>query len=214
MNTELSAEELIARLTVSDNPDEVKALYHLWAKRYDSDLEVQGYVAPKLAVEAFCALLDGIALRSTATVYDAGCGTGLVGKLLRTEGIEFIDGADFSDDMLAVAKQSGAYRSLTNADYSKPVAIEDNQYNAVISVGVYTHHFENQFIPEMCRIIKPGGLLYFTCRPFYFEQFAAAELTELLNAKKISSLHIERKPYIVREQAEAFYISAFVEDEN
>ncbi len=212
MDTDLTAEELIARLSASDNPDEVKALYHQWAQRYDSDLEIQGYIAPKLAVDAFCTLLDGIAPRATATVYDAGCGTGQVAKLLRGEGIELIDGADFSDDMLAVAKTSESYRSLANADYSKPVAVADQQYDAVISVGVYTHHFENQFLPEMCRILKPGGLLYFTCRPYYFEQFAASELIQLLNDKKISSLHIERKPYMVKEQAEAFYISAFVED--
>lgn len=211
MDTELSAEELIARLSASDNPDEVKALYHQWAKRYDSDLETQGYVAPGLAVDSFCQLLDGMAPRPTATVYDAGCGTGQVGRLLRAEGVELIDGADFSDDMLAVAGTSGAYRSLSNTDYSKPLAIADKQYDAVISVGVYTHHFEHQFIPEMCRILKPGGLLYFTCRPFYFEKFAASELIQLLNAKTIRSLHVERKPYIVREQAEAFYISAFAE---
>ncbi|MEM8500750.1 MAG: methyltransferase domain-containing protein [Pseudomonadota bacterium] len=212
MDTELTAQELIARLSASDNPDEVKALYHQWAERYDSDLEIQGYIAPQLAVDAFCRLLDGIASRATATVYDAGCGTGQVAILLRGEGIELIDGADFSDDMLEVARSSGSYRSLANTDYSKPVAVADRQYDAVISVGVYTHHFENQFLPEMCRILKPGGLLYFTCRPYYFQKFAATELIQLLNEKKISSLHIERKPYIVKEQADAFYISAFVED--
>ncbi len=208
MSEELTAEQLIARLTVSDNPDEVKTLYQQWASRYDKDLEEQEYVAPKLAVEDFSSLLDAIVSRQKATIYDAGCGTGLVGRLLQTEGYENIDGADFSDDMLAVAGQSGAYRSLANADYSKPVAIADIQYHAVISVGVYTHHFENRFLPEMCRILKPGGLLYFTCRPFYFEQFAAVELIQLLNEEKISSLNIERKPYILSEKAEAFYISA------
>lgn len=211
MEHELTGEQLISRLSTSNNPVEIKELYRQWATRYDSDLEERGYLAPTLAADEFDDLLMQHGVAQSAKIYDAGCGTGQVGVLLRNKGYQRIDGGDFSDDMLKVAALCGAYQSLEPVDYSAPIALKTNSYDAVISVGVYTHHFQQQFIPEMCRILKPGGLLYFTCRPYYFELHAANELRDALLAETIHSLRISRKAYIRSEQSEAFYISAIID---
>ncbi len=196
-------ESLIQQLTTTSDAVLVQSLYRQWAETYDSDLSDFGYVAPRLSVDTFSQLLPN----RQALIYDAGCGTGLIGKLLQTEGYDRIHGADFSPEMLEHARLTGAYLQLELADYSASISAPSAYYDAVISVGVYTARFEQKFILEMLRILKPGGLMHFTCRPHYFESDAGSELQQLLLDKKISSLHVERKPYMLKENADAFYIT-------
>ncbi len=61
------------------DPDEVAKRYDDWATGYDADLESWSYAAPEVVA--------GIVLTEVpevTSVLDAACGTGLVGKALRT----------------------------------------------------------------------------------------------------------------------------------
>ena len=93
--------KLVNKLIVATDPAEVVRLYAEWAERYDSDLDEFGYVAPQIAIEAFIPLVKD----TNALIYDAGCGTGTVGKLLGEHGYNNIVGADFSDEMRKLAEQ-------------------------------------------------------------------------------------------------------------
>lgn len=198
----LSTEEIVSRLVSSTDPVERQTLYQQWAETYDSDLAEYGYVAPVLSVTQFCKALTD----KNAFIYDAGCGTGLVGKLLNERGYKTLTGADISPDMLAVAEKTDCYTSLGIADYTQQLPIESDTYDAIISVGVYTARFENIFIPEMLRILKPEGVLLFTCRPQYFESSVQPEVQKLLTTQVVQSVSIERKPYMLQQGAEAFYV--------
>ena len=122
---------LINKLVVATDPAEVTNLYAEWAECYDSDLNEFGYVAPQLATDAFASLAND----TNALIYDAGCGTGIVGKLLGEKGFNNIVGADFSDEMRKLAENTNAYTRLEYADYGKAVDCTDNTYDAIISVG-------------------------------------------------------------------------------
>jgi len=121
---------LISKLVVATDPSEVVGLYAKWAERYDTDLKEFGYVAPQLCVEAFVPLISD----KSSLIYDAGCGTGIVGKLLSEHGYHNIIGADFSDEMRKLAELTNAYAKLEYADYGKPVECASNTYDAIISV--------------------------------------------------------------------------------
>ena len=101
MNNDSHLNSLINRLVASTDSEETKMLYAEWADSYDGDLDGFGYVAPQLGTAMFAELLP----QKDALIYDAGCGTGLVGHHLAQLGYSRIDGADFSPDMLAKAKQ-------------------------------------------------------------------------------------------------------------
>ncbi len=195
--------KLINKLIVATDPVEVVSLYSEWAERYESDLDDFGYVAPQLASEALIPLLHD----TNALIYDAGCGTGIVGKLLGEQGYHNIVGADFSDEMRKHAEQIDAYTRLEYADYSKAVDIKDATYDAIISVGVYTARFEGTFIREMLRILKPGCPFLFSCRPHYYEGDVEPQLAQLRHDGKIASIEIEDKPYMLKQQANAYYIT-------
>ena len=90
--------------TYEDPPtDELMQVYAAWATEYDSDLiDGHGYRAPHDAVAGFLALN----LDKDARILDVGCGTGMVGLLLRDAGFTTIDGADLSDEMRDIYSRS------------------------------------------------------------------------------------------------------------
>ena len=73
---------------------------------------------------------------------DFGCGTGVVGEELHKRGHTAIDGVDFSEEMLKIAKTKGAYKKLSQgimgSDGCKDLGISPNQYDATICIGVFS----------------------------------------------------------------------------
>lgn len=195
-------ESIIQRLVNSTDPDEVKSLYRDWSDTYDTDLKDYGYVAPEIC----CAIFSDFTDDKNTPVLDAGCGTGLVGLLLRKSGFTSIDGSDFSLDMLNKAALTGVYSALEQADFSGPLDVEDSRYAGIISVGVYTKRFKENFLTEMIRILKPGGKMTFTCREQYFPEVSLI-LNELHQSKTITRSEIRLDSYMTRQQALAYYIS-------
>lgn len=194
--------DLINRLVNTNDQQEVRDLYKQWATSYDMDLGEFGYVAPQVGVSLF----EKVVLDKAAQIHDAGCGTGQVGQLLTKMGYKYINGSDFSDDMLAVAAGAECYQSLTQADYTKPLEIASDHFDAIISIGVYTKRFKQLFIGEMLRTLKPGGWMVFSCRPMYFEEVV----------ETVKACHIERSiaessvvfdNYMLEQNASAYYVS-------
>ncbi len=192
---------IVDRLISSSDPQEVRQLYKQWSTSYDEDLESFGYVAPAIATSMFARIVDD----KQSKIHDAGCGTGLVGGLLGDLGYRDIDGSDFSTDMLKKAEMTGCYSDLIEADYSQPLTMPDNCYDAVISIGVYSQRFKQWFIPEMLRIVKPGGYFLFTCRELYYEEVATA-LIKMQQSTVISASTVAFEEYMTGQNAHAYYI--------
>ena len=135
MASAMTRNRMIKR-TYEDPPtDELMDVYAAWANDYESDLiDGHGYSAPEDAVAGFVTL----GLASEARILDAGCGTGLVGLLLREAGFTRIDGADLSTEMRGIAARHGVYDRLFQLDMTEDYGIAPaDAYDAVISVGVF-----------------------------------------------------------------------------
>ena len=76
-------------------------LYDDWAERYEADLEAIGYAA----ADRCAAALAGADPDRRSPVVDLGCGTGLSGEALKAAGFAEIDGYDFSEGMLKLARR-------------------------------------------------------------------------------------------------------------
>ncbi len=196
--------QFIKTATRSQDGSEIRSTYAEWSDSYDSDLERFGYLAPATAVAQLSALLPD----RQALIYDAGCGTGLAGVALAKAGFEQLHGADFSAEMLAQARATGLYQQLELADYSAPVAVPGQTYDAVISVGVYCAGFRPHFLAEMARILRPGGILQFTCRPHYYEGEVDQDMPAMVQAGIWTDLQVDKLPYMAGQNADAYYIAA------
>ncbi len=96
------------------DPDEVRAFYDEWSHRYDDDLAGWDYRAPARIAGQLAAHGD-----LSASVLDAGCGTGLSGRALRAAGFRGeITGIDLSEASLPIALGSGAYTAVRAASRS------------------------------------------------------------------------------------------------
>ena len=160
--------------------EEIMKYYDEWGtnNKYDKDMVEWDYTGPKETVEAFKKYANNKEIK----IYDAGCGTGLVGVELKNSGYTNFDGVDLSQKLLDLVPK-GLYKNLSKADLNKSLNIKDNEYDAVLCVGTFTFgHVKPPALDEFIRITKNKGLLCFTINEGIYEEYGfdkkIKELTE------------------------------------
>jgi predicted TPR repeat methyltransferase len=145
----------------TSDPREVADRYDEWAQRYDDDLASWSYQAPTVVAEIVVTRHP-----EAGSVLDVGCGTGLVGRALRSRGFAGkIRGLDISQASLEIARQCGAYDTLEHANLQQRLAVDDDSVDAVVCVGVMTYLPEVEAVwREFARVARPEGLVVATQR--------------------------------------------------
>lgn len=144
----------------SQDPDQLRERYDVWAADYDSDLDDLGWSAPRACAER-CARFA----RPGAEILDAGCGTGLVGVALAATGHTRIVGVDLSAGMLERSAARGVYAELHQGSLLERLPFDDGRFGSVVSVGVFTHgHVDGSAFSELARVTAPGGHISITFR--------------------------------------------------
>ena len=149
--------------------EEVMRYYDEWGtnNKYDQDMIQWDYTGPKETVNTFKKYANNKGIK----IYDAGCGTGLVGVELKKYGYTNFDGVDLSQKLLDLVP-TGLYKNLSKADLNKPLNIKDNEYDAVLCAGTFTiGHVKPPAIDEFIRITKNKGLLCFTINEGIYEEY-------------------------------------------
>jgi len=142
-------------------PDEVAAIYDAWAETYDDEMARAGYRHPAVGV----ALLVSHAPARAGPVLDAGCGTGIVGDLISVMGYRPVHGLDLSEGMIAIARRRGCYDELHRLGLGGPLPFADGHFAAVVCIGVFTTgHVGAEALPELLRVLRPGGALVLTVK--------------------------------------------------
>ena len=163
--------------------NEVMDYYDQWGleNKYDKDMVKWNYTGPKETVEVF----KKYSKNKNAKIYDAGCGTGLVGVELKKFGYHYFDGADLSKKLLDLVPKD-LYQNLTKVDLNGKINIKNNTYDAVMCVGTFTFgHVKPPALDEFIRITKNGGLICFTINEGIYEEYGFDKKIEELNKKKI-----------------------------
>jgi predicted TPR repeat methyltransferase len=168
------ARKMLERAYALKDAGEALKLYRDWAANYDSTmLQGLGYLTPSRTA----ALLGAYLPDRRATVLDVGCGTGLAGVELDRLGFKHVDGLDFSAQMLAVARSRAIYAGLHEADLMQPLSLADRSYDAMICTGTFTHaHVGAACLPELFRVLKPGGLFACTVHKDVWREAGFAEM--------------------------------------
>ncbi len=149
--------------------EEIMKYYDEWGtnNKYDQDMIEWDYTGPRETVDTFKKYANSKEIK----IYDAGCGTGLVGVELKNSGYTNFDGVDLSQKLLDLVPK-GLYKNLSKADLNKSLNIKDNQYDAVLCVGTFTFgHVKPPALDEFIRITKNKGLLCFTINEGIYEEY-------------------------------------------
>ncbi len=160
--------------------EEIMKYYDEWGtnNKYDKDMVEWDYTGPKETVDTFKKYANNKEIK----IYDAGCGTGLVGVELKKNGYSNFDGVDLSKKLLDLVP-NGLYKNLSKSDLNKPLNISNNKYDAILCVGTFTFgHVKPQALDEFIRIIKNKGLICFTINEGIYKKYGfdkkINELTE------------------------------------
>lgn len=149
----------------SPSSKECMDIYDKWAATYNDEVgdAAQNYVAPVLVAQAAIKLGKGNGA-ANSVILDAGCGTGLVGEALAVAHPKAIDGVDLSQPMLDIARDTGVYRNLDQADMNKPLNKADGTYDTVVCVGTFTlgHVGPDPALRELVRVTKKNGIVVAT----------------------------------------------------
>lgn len=163
---------------VSD-PNAIRSEYRALAADYDAALEAWDVRPVRDGARIFAEHAP-----ESAVVLDAGCGTGLSGQGLRERGFSRLVGIDLSPEMLDIARDKGVYEALEIADLTRPLQFAADRFDAVYCIGVLTHIRDVEaLMRELCRVTRPGGVVFFSHRTDLFERRACAgELDRLVAA--------------------------------
>ena len=182
---------------------EVMNYYEEWGEndKYNKDMLNWNYTGPKETVETFTkheTNTDGL-------IFDAGCGTGLVGLELKKFGFKKFHGADLSQKLLDNIP-SNLYLKLLKLDLNQKIDISDNVYDAVFCVGTFTFsHVKPNALDEFVRITKKGGLICFTINEGIYKEYGFdKKINELKNSNSWSELEFFKSEYIASKDVNAW----------
>lgn len=180
-----------------DEARDTKQLYRDWAESYDDELRENGYVSPQRCAAA----LKDAAGSTEGPLLDVGCGTGLSGEAFAAAGFAPIDGTDFSEEMLEIARAKGVYRNLLNSDASDPLPFEPGAYRHMAAVGLFSPgHAPASLIHDAVAKLPSGGCLVFTLNEHALEdasyEGAIREVVDAGGAELLFKEHGDHVPGI------------------
>jgi len=183
--------------------DEVMEFYDEWGDKdkYNKDMIDWDYTGPKETVNTFKKYTEN----KDILIFDAGCGTGLVGKELKKFGYNNFHGADLSQTLLDSIPKS-LYKKLNRIDLNQTIKTEDDFYDAVMCVGTFTYaHVKPNALDEFVRIIKNKGLICFTINEGIYQEYGFDKKIEELEIKnKWKKIEFFKSEYIASKDVNAW----------
>tara|TARA_Y100000389_G_scaffold175766_1_gene186780 strand:- start:351 stop:980 length:630 start_codon:yes stop_codon:yes gene_type:complete len=183
--------------------EEVMEFYDEWGDqdKYNKDMIDWDYTGPKETVNTFKKYFQN----KDALIFDAGCGTGLVGKELNKFGYKNFYGADLSQILLNTIPKN-LYKKLLKIDLNQSIELEDNFFEAVMCVGTFTYaHVKPNALDEFVRITKNKGLICFTINEGIYKEYGFdMKIEELKNKNKWKEIEFFKSDYIASKDVNAW----------
>lgn len=185
----------------------VRSLFDDYAPRFDAALtEKLGYRAPARLRDAVLAVCRDAGRASRfGSMLDLGCGTGLAGEVFRAH-VDWLEGVDLSEGMLAQARKKAIYDRLHAADLGTHLveaAMSNAQHHLIVAADVFVYCRElAPLFPSIARVLAPKGLFAFTVETHDGEGIALGEKLRFAHAQSyvrdtltgagLSPLHLAR----------------------
>lgn len=133
-----------------------------------------GYTGPWIVAAALARHIA--AADQTLHVLDAGCGTGLCGRLLKPY-CKILSGVDLSKKMVEKARERDCYDELTVSELCAHMEGRPDAFDAVISADVLVYFGALERVMSCAQFaLKPGGLFIFTVEALSAEDEKAYRL--------------------------------------
>lgn len=155
---------VLARLGLAPLPERASAaqLSRIYQQRTHAWDKGGAYFGHELVARAFVLACAG---SIDLDILDAGCGSGLIGPLIRNVARR-LDGVDLSAPMLESARRKAVYANLYEDDLLAFMSGRPDCYDAVLSAATLIH-FGDLTAPfrAVAKTLRSGGLFVFTVFP-------------------------------------------------
>ena len=139
--------------------DYVIDLFDNFAESFDENLAKLDYKAPQLIAEI---VTKRYSLTRELSIFDAGCGTGLCGPLLRNVSSRLV-GVDLSPGMVAKAREREIYDELIVDELVACLDRYEREFDVVVSADTLVYFGDlHPAFRAAAKALKPGGALAFT----------------------------------------------------
>jgi len=183
--------------------EQVMGFYDDWGDKdkYNKDMIEWDYTGPKETVNTF----KKYSKNKDILIFDAGCGTGLVGKELKKFGYSNFHGADLSQTLLDSIPKN-LYKKLYKVDLNQSIKIDDDYYDAVMCVGTFTYaHVKPNALDEFIRITKNKGLICFTINEGIYKEYGFdKKIEELEKNNRWKKIEFFKSEYIASKNVNAW----------
>ena len=183
--------------------NEVMKYYDEWGEnnKYNKDMIEWNYTGPKESVDVVKKYVNN----KDALIFDAGCGTGLVGEELKKYDYKNFHGADLSKKLLDSVPEK-LYQKLIKVDLNQPINIKDNFYDVVMCIGTFTFgHVKPNALDEFIRITKNEGFICFTINEgIYAEYGFDKKIENLKKSNKWKEFEFFKSNYIASKDVNAW----------
>ena len=155
---------LLAKMGIGALPQRASAAHmqKLYAERAGAwGRDSSQYRGHEIVAELFHKLWD----TSLCDVMDVGCGTGMVGALLRPRARR-LEGVDFSAQMLQKAQAVGVYDGLYQGDLVELLLQKPQHYDVITCAATLIHFGDlNPALHAIATALRPNGLFIATLFP-------------------------------------------------
>jgi len=184
----------LSGLAHSESSDEIVDRYDSWVHEYETDVRSWGYALP----ERLVACLTAANVTTAAQVLDAGCGTGLVGRALRSQNFSsHLVGVDVSQQSLHSAALHHTYSALIAASISDGLAFASASFDVVVCGGVMTYVPDTESaLREFVRLLKPGGVAVVSQRTDLWRERSCDQVMAHLRDDTLRVHVSEPEPYL------------------
>jgi SAM-dependent methyltransferase len=100
-----------------------------------------------------------------STILDFGCGCGRMARWWSDLPQLAIHGCDYNKELVNWCQENLPFVQARVTDLDPPLPYSDGSFDLVYAFSVFTHlsiELANRWVAELERIVKPGGLLWFT----------------------------------------------------
>ena len=97
-------------------------------------------------------------------ILDFGCGCGRLARMFKGHPHK-ISGCDIDPRHVTWVKENLYFMDVKLSYVTPPIPFENNEMDAVISISIFTHLTEksqDDFLAELFRVTRPGGILFLT----------------------------------------------------
>jgi SAM-dependent methyltransferase len=137
---------------------------------------------------------NGLEMKNFQEILDFGCGCGRVIRHWNTLDNTRVFGADYNPKLSKWCQNNLSFAQFKNNQLAPPLDFENEQFDCVYSLSVFTHMTERlQFVwmQEMSRILKPGGYLLFSTHGEHYLNHLQPDEQERFKAGQVVVVHQE-----------------------